>query len=83
MITYDVMLTCSGRQVSSLDDVKSTAQDNNAVKTLALEHLGVIAAHIRTSTLKFKRDSEDSALSPLDEVCGRRVAQQTPAYHYL
>ncbi|KAI0643094.1 hypothetical protein C8Q79DRAFT_1002826 [Trametes meyenii] len=55
--------------VSSLDDVKSTGQnDNNAVKTLALDHLGVIAAHLRTSTLKFKRDSEDSALYPVDEI---------------
>ncbi|KAI0350346.1 hypothetical protein OH77DRAFT_1593607 [Trametes cingulata] len=55
--------------VSSLDDIKSSAQnDNNAVKTLALDHLGVIAAHLRTSMLKYKRDSDDSALCPLDEV---------------
>ncbi|KAI0629898.1 hypothetical protein C8Q77DRAFT_1139118 [Trametes polyzona] len=55
--------------VSSLDDVKSSAQsENNAVKTLALDHLGVIAAHIRTSLLKFKRESEDTALRPLDEI---------------
>ena len=55
-------------QVSSLDDVKSAQNDNNAVKTLALDHLGVIAAHLRTSMLKFKRDSDDAVLSPLDEV---------------
>ncbi len=56
--------------MSSLDDIKSTSQnDNNAVKTLALDHLGVIAAHLRTSTLKFKRDGDKSILSPLDEVC--------------
>ncbi|RPD54662.1 hypothetical protein L226DRAFT_613702 [Lentinus tigrinus ALCF2SS1-7] len=55
--------------VSSLDDIKSTSQnDNNAVKTLALDHLGVIAAHLRTSTLRFKRDPEDSILLPLDEI---------------
>ncbi|KAI0366939.1 hypothetical protein BV20DRAFT_951369 [Pilatotrama ljubarskyi] len=54
--------------VSSLDDVKSAQNDNNAVKTLALDHLGVIASHLRTSMLKFKRDSEDSALCPLDEI---------------
>ncbi|KAI0770449.1 hypothetical protein C8Q74DRAFT_1202231 [Fomes fomentarius] len=55
--------------VSSLDDIKSTSQnDNNAVKTLALDHLGVIAAHLRTSVLKFKRDSGESALSPLDDI---------------
>ncbi|KAI8994107.1 hypothetical protein BD414DRAFT_481445 [Trametes punicea] len=54
--------------VSSLDDVKSTTQnDNNAIKTLALDHLGVIAAHLRTSMLKFKRDSDDS-LYPLEEI---------------
>ncbi|KAI0754694.1 hypothetical protein C8Q80DRAFT_1094239 [Daedaleopsis nitida] len=55
--------------VSSLDDIKSTSQnDNNAVKTLALDHLGVIAAHLRTSSLRFKRDSGDSALTPLDDI---------------
>ncbi|KAI1793228.1 hypothetical protein LXA43DRAFT_1124268 [Ganoderma leucocontextum] len=55
--------------VSSLDDIKSTSQsDNNAMKTLALDHLGVIAAHLRTSTLKFRRDSSDSKLAPLDEI---------------
>ncbi len=56
-------------KVSSLDDIKSTSQgDNNAMKTLALDHLGVIAAHLRTSTLKFKRDSNEFVLAPLDEV---------------
>ena len=55
--------------MSSLDDIKSTSQsDNNAVKTLALDHLGIIAAHLRTSMLKFKRDPDESGLSPLDEV---------------
>ncbi|CDO75304.1 hypothetical protein BN946_scf184654.g12 [Trametes cinnabarina] len=54
--------------VSSLDDVKSAQNDNNAVKILALDHLGVIAAHLRTSTLKFKRDSDESSLYPLDEI---------------
>ena len=38
------------------------------MKTLALDHLGVIAGHLRTSTLKFKRDSSESVLVPLDEV---------------
>ncbi|OSD02424.1 hypothetical protein PYCCODRAFT_1410918 [Trametes coccinea BRFM310] len=55
--------------VSLLDDIKSSAQnDNNAVKTLALDHLGIIAAHLRTSALKFKQDSDDSNLTPLDEI---------------
>lgn len=62
-------MTLTTGQVSSLDDIKSTSQnDNNAVKTLALDHLGVIAAHLRTSSLKFRHDSNGSALTPLDEV---------------
>ncbi|OBZ71396.1 Protein rad9 [Grifola frondosa] len=58
--------------VSSLDDVKTTSQnDNNAAKTVALDHLGVIAAHLRSSLLKFQQGglgSESSSLVPLDEV---------------
>lgn len=54
-------------QVSTLDD-KSTSPDNNAAKTSALDHLGVIASQLRTSMLKFKRESNPSALLPLDEV---------------
>ncbi|KAF9806781.1 hypothetical protein IEO21_08541 [Rhodonia placenta] len=52
--------------VSSLDDVKTTNQnDNNAIKTIALDHLGVIAAHLRSTLLKFR---DEKALKPLDEV---------------
>ena len=62
-------LTATCIQVSSLDDIKLSSQgDNNAMKTLALDHLGVIAAHLRTSTMKFKRDLSESGLAPLDEV---------------
>jgi cohesin loading factor subunit SCC2 len=62
-------------QVSSLDDIKTSNQaENNAAKTIALDHLGVIAARIRSSTLKFKLRADDSAqsmnLKPLDDVCG-------------
>ncbi|THH14012.1 hypothetical protein EW146_g6273 [Bondarzewia mesenterica] len=60
--------------VSSLDDVKTTNQnDNNAAKTIALDHLGVIAARLRSSTLKFKQVDNGSDLNapaplrPLDE----------------
>lgn len=48
--------------------------DNNAVKQLALDHLGVIAARLRTSTLKFKpatsaTDGNTSTpLRPMEEV---------------
>lgn len=59
-------------QVSSLDDVKSSSQaDNNAAKTIALDHLGVIAARIRSSMLKAKEGADSDAfvgLKPLDEV---------------
>ncbi len=58
-------------QVSSLDDVKSSSQtDNNAAKTMALDHLGVIAAQIRSSMLKaMGADGNGSlGLKPLDEV---------------
>jgi|SRR6267142_144179 len=59
-------------QVSSLDDVKSSSQtDNNAAKTIALDHLGVIAARIRSSMLKAEQGADSDAfvgLKPLDEV---------------
>lgn len=61
--------------MSSLDDVKMTSQtDNNAAKTIALDHLGVIAARIRSSTIKVQRGGADSeaklkTLKPLDDVC--------------
>jgi cohesin loading factor subunit SCC2 len=57
-------------QVSSLDDVKSSSQtDNNAAKTMALDHLGVIAARIRSSMLRTKQgDDGFVGLKPLDEV---------------
>lgn len=60
--------------VSSLDDIKSTSQtDNNAAKTIALDHLGVIAARIRSSMLKVKQVNNESgskfkALKSLDEI---------------
>ena len=60
-------------QVSSLDDVKTNSQtDSNAAKTIALDHLGVIAARIRTSILKVQQETRETAsrkaLKPLDEV---------------
>ncbi|KAA1473731.1 hypothetical protein DENSPDRAFT_882264 [Dentipellis sp. KUC8613] len=57
--------------VSSLDDVKNThvkEGENNAAKTIALDHLGVIAARLRLSTLKVKRRNGEDGLKPLDEV---------------
>jgi cohesin loading factor subunit SCC2 len=67
-------------QVSSLDDVKSSSQtDNNAAKTMALDHLGVIAARIRSSMLKATRSADGDGfigLKPLDEV-------RSPSLHPL
>lgn len=59
--------------VSSLDDIKTSQTDSNAAKTMALDHLGVIAARIRSSMLKFQPGTGDLApttkpLKPLDEV---------------
>ncbi|KAF9457433.1 hypothetical protein BDZ94DRAFT_1326256 [Collybia nuda] len=60
--------------VSSLDDIKTTSQtDNNAAKTIALDHLGVIAARIRSSTLKVqldgaRPDAQMKVLKPLDDI---------------
>ncbi|KAG2365159.1 hypothetical protein BDR07DRAFT_1607621 [Suillus spraguei] len=56
--------------VSSLDDVKTSIQtDTNAAKSIALDHLGVIAARIRSSSLKVKvHDHDKHGLHSLDEV---------------
>ncbi len=52
--------------------MKSSSQtDNNAAKTIALDHLGVIAARIRLSMLKTKQGTDGDGfvgLKPLDEV---------------
>jgi cohesin loading factor subunit SCC2 len=56
-----------------LDDVKTNNQaDSNAAKTLALDHLGVIAARIRSSALKVEqaKDRDEfhaGALKSVDE----------------
>ncbi|EDR13190.1 uncharacterized protein LACBIDRAFT_292430 [Laccaria bicolor S238N-H82] len=61
--------------VASLDDVKSanSQTDTNAAKTIALDHLGVIAARIRSSALKVQIDGGEAGpkfkgLKPLEEV---------------
>ncbi|KAJ7719905.1 sister chromatid cohesion C-terminus-domain-containing protein [Mycena metata] len=65
--------------VASLDDVKTSQTDSNAAKTMALDHLGVIAARIRTSMLKFQPGApatggsgevvvKSKPLKPLDEI---------------
>ncbi|CAK5269780.1 unnamed protein product [Mycena citricolor] len=39
--------------VAALEDVKTSGDANNAAKTMALDHLGIIAARIRCGVLKF------------------------------
>ncbi|KAF4617468.1 hypothetical protein D9613_005695 [Agrocybe pediades] len=65
-----ILSIASKFMVSSLDDVKTSSQtDNNAAKTMALDHLGVIAARIRTSILKVQNNpSAKKPLRPLDEI---------------
>ena len=50
-----------------MDDVKtSNANDNNGAKTMALDHLGPIAARLRSTALKFAEGN--TKLLPVDEV---------------
>ncbi|KAF9046656.1 hypothetical protein BJ165DRAFT_1369666 [Panaeolus papilionaceus] len=69
-----ILSIASKFMVTSLDDVKTASQtDSNAAKTIALDHLGVIAARIRSSTLKVQRLADENnngkkALWPLDDI---------------
>ncbi|KAL5519986.1 hypothetical protein ACEPAG_1646 [Sanghuangporus baumii] len=47
--------------ISSLDDVKSSNNDNNALKALALDHLGIIAARLRANALKWSKPDNDAS----------------------
>jgi hypothetical protein len=82
----DSVVTAVGTilQVSSLDDVKTSnsqqSESTNAAKTIALDHLGVVAARIRTSMLNVhqyrsstkadgvREKGKSTALKSLDEV---------------
>ncbi|KAI6114285.1 sister chromatid cohesion C-terminus-domain-containing protein [Pisolithus sp. B1] len=56
-------------EVTSLDDVKTSQQtDTNAAKTIALDHLGVIAARLRTSALRVRQRGGKHPVLPLDEI---------------
>lgn len=64
--------------VSCLDDIKTSQNENNAAKTMALDHLGVIAARLRSSALKYRRveDRKAMGLRPLDEILPEGDIQQ-------
>lgn len=56
-MTKATFLTRSIEQVSSLDDVKTNSNvDNNATRSMALDHLGTIAAKMRTASLHGAED---------------------------
>ncbi|KAG8957597.1 Sister chromatid cohesion protein 2 [Tulasnella sp. 419] len=57
--------------VSVLDDVKtSTNVDTNGAKSIALDHLGIIAARLRTTWLRAKtlKDSMEGPFVSMDEI---------------
>ncbi|KAG8214779.1 hypothetical protein J3R82DRAFT_9915 [Butyriboletus roseoflavus] len=55
--------------VASLDDVKTSVQiDTNAAKAIALDHLGVIAARLRSSAIKVRQRSSKNPVVALDEI---------------
>ena len=67
--------------MSSLDDVKTNHSDNNAAKTMALDHLGVIAAKIRASYLKFQEDKgsdekKSRTIKTLDDILKKNDAKE-------
>lgn len=54
-------------QITSLDDIKSASQnDSNATKSLALDHLGVIAGKLRANSVNWK--DSPTCIEPLDDV---------------
>ncbi|EJC97952.1 uncharacterized protein FOMMEDRAFT_114738 [Fomitiporia mediterranea MF3/22] len=44
--------------ISSLEDVKSSGNDNNASKAMALDHLGTIAGRLRSNAQKWSKESD-------------------------
>ncbi|KAG6372819.1 sister chromatid cohesion C-terminus-domain-containing protein [Boletus reticuloceps] len=62
--------------VASLDDVKTSVHiDTNAAKAIALDHLGVIAARLRSSTIKVRQRCGKHPLIPLDEILSTENVQ--------
>lgn len=60
-------------KVGSLDDVKTNHSDTGAARSMALDHLGIIASRLRSTSLKFNskpptEGGENKALRPMEEV---------------
>jgi cohesin loading factor subunit SCC2 len=78
--SVDVLL--SYYKISSLSDKTNNSTDNNAAKTLALDHLGVIAARLTTSSLKFRKESKSGggALTSVDDVSINKLDHEYSVY---
>ncbi|KAH8114301.1 hypothetical protein DFH11DRAFT_1508962 [Phellopilus nigrolimitatus] len=50
--------------ITSLDDVKSSNNENNASKAMALDHLGVIACRLRANLMKWGKTGAEEITSP-------------------
>lgn len=60
-------------KVGSLDDVKTNHNDTGAARSMALDHLGIIASRLKSTSLKFSPKSlaegnENRILKPVEEV---------------
>ncbi|KAI0034608.1 hypothetical protein K488DRAFT_83792 [Vararia minispora EC-137] len=66
--------------VNSLEDVRTNnTVENNAVKSIALDHLGAVAARLRGSILRFQGTKEapkEDALRSLDEILKSRDTER-------
>ena len=61
-------------EVGSLDDVKTNQSDTGAARSMALDHLGVIASRLRSTSLKSSsgpptEGNGTRVLKPMEEVC--------------
>lgn len=73
-------------KVGSLDDVKTNQSDTGAARSMALDHLGVIASRLRSVSLKFgSRSSTEGngpvTLKPMEEVSVDFLLRRIPAYY--
>ncbi|KAG8956027.1 Sister chromatid cohesion protein 2 [Tulasnella sp. 424] len=62
--------------LSALDDVKTStaaANDSNGAKSMALDHLGVIGARLRSTQIKFKQQASglEESLGTLEEIVAK------------
>jgi cohesin loading factor subunit SCC2 len=74
------------RKVGSLDDVKTNQSDIGAARSVALDHLGVIASRLRSASVKFGKSSATGcsgkrALKPMEEVPCPLPLAWDPTHH--